>query len=91
VTTLRIAECGCRYAASVLADGASPAEARDLVLEMAAEFEMAAEALRRAVRLRPGERRPAARMMAGAGVPVKRIAWSLGVSERTVRVYLNGR
>jgi DNA-directed RNA polymerase specialized sigma24 family protein len=91
VTVLQISECTCRYAASQIGNGASPAEARETALFAAAELAAAAEALRRAVRLRPDQRRMVARLLAGKGMSTKQIAAACGVSETTVRHYLHGR
>jgi hypothetical protein len=91
VTVLRITECTARYAASRLADGVGPDEARRVALEVAAELSAAAASLRRLTRLGPGERRELAVELAGLGVPARSIASHLRVSERAVSAYLNGR
>jgi hypothetical protein len=88
---LRVIECTARYGASVLSNGAAPAEARAAALECAAEMTMAAEALRRLVRLSGPERRVLAVRLAALGWPTKRIAAQLGVTPRCVRYYLAGR
>ena len=85
---LRITECTCRYAASQLANGASPEEATQVLLFAAGELVAVAEALRRAVRLSGPERRALAVQMARFGTPTKVIADRLGVSGRSVRNYV---
>jgi DNA-binding NarL/FixJ family response regulator len=91
VNLLNIAEAGCRYSASVLANGAGPAEARGVAVEMAAELSMVAEALRRLTRLGPAERRVRAAELVGAGWTRRQAAVQLGISERAVRNYLRPR
>ena len=88
VRALQIGECTCRYAASQLANGIGPAEAQDLVLEMAAELTAVVAIMRRAAWLSTAERRALAAELRGLGLPVKQIADRLGVSDRTVRNYL---
>jgi DNA-directed RNA polymerase specialized sigma24 family protein len=89
IGVLRVTQSACEYAASVLANGASPAEARAAALETAFELVSAAEALRRAARLRPAERKALAVRLARAGyLSGRQIADRLGVSERTVWRYL---
>ena len=85
---LRIAECTCRYGASVLANGADPAEARAAALECAAELTVVADTLRRLTRLGPADRRALAGRLAALGWTVRQIAQRLGVGEATVRTYL---
>ena len=84
---LQIAEATCRYGASVLANGASPGEARAAAHEVAAELGLVAESLRRLTRLSPAERRQMARQLVAVGWSKQRIAAQLGVSDRTVRGY----
>ena len=91
VNALAIGECACRYAASQLANGLDPAEARDLALEMAGELTAVAAVLRRAAWTTTADRRRLAAVMAGRGLPTKQIADRLGVSDWTVRAYLRGR
>ena len=91
VNALAIGECACRYAASQLANGVDPAEARELVLEMAGELTAVVAILRRAAWLTVPERRALAVLMAGRGMPTKAIADRLGVSDRSVRNYVHGR
>ena len=67
VTVLQIAECTARYGASVLANGASPDEARAAAVEVAAELATIAETLRRLTRLGPSERRERAVQLAALG------------------------
>jgi hypothetical protein len=88
VTVLQISEATCRYAAAQLANGASPAEARQTALFVAGELEQAAASLRRAVHFKPGERRVLARQLRGLGWPVRQIAALTGVTERAVWYYL---
>ena len=90
ITALQIGECACRYAAAQLGNGASPEDARLTALEMAGELVAVAEALRKAVRLDPAQRRALARLLAGQGMTQKQVAARLGVSERTVRNYALG-
>ncbi len=91
VTVLQIAECTARYGASVLANGASPDEARAAAVEVAAELATIAETLRRLTRLGPSERRERAVQLAALGWDKQRIAVQLGVSDRTVRYYFRPR
>jgi hypothetical protein len=88
---LQIAECTCRYGASQIGNGASPAEAREIARFVAGELVSVAEGLRRLTRLRPAERRLLAVQLAALGVQPKRIAQQLGVCDRTVRYYLARR
>lgn len=88
---LRITECTARYAASQLANGLTPEQARAVALETAAELSMAAEALRRLTRLGVSERRALARQLANLGLPTREIAMRLGVCDRAVRYYVAGR
>jgi hypothetical protein len=89
--TLRLTADSCTYAAAQLADGLAPGAARLAAIEMAGELEAVAASLRRAVRLRPAERRALARMWAAAQVPTREIANRLGVSDRAARNYVRGR
>ena len=91
VGMLQIAECGCRYAASQLANGTGPEEARAVALEIAAELTTVAEALRRLTRLGPAERRALAKQLDALGLPTRQVAATVGVSDRAVRYYLHGR
>ena len=88
VTMLQVGECTCRYAASVLANGTGPDEARATALFVAGELELMAEALRRLTRLGPAERRVLAVQLARLGWTRRAIAARLGVSERAVFGYL---
>ena len=85
---LQVGEATCRYGASVLLNGAGPAEAREAAIECAAELSVIAEALRKAVRLGPAERRARAVQLAALGWSRPRIAVQLGISERVLRNYL---
>jgi hypothetical protein len=91
VGMLQVAECGCRYAISVLSNGTGPEEARGVAMEMAAELTEVAEALRRLTRLSGPERRALAVQLSGLGVPTRRVAAMVGVCERSVRYYVAGR
>jgi hypothetical protein len=88
---LQVAECTCRYGAVQLGNGIGPAEARETALFIAGELEVMAAALRRAVQLRPAERRVMARQLAGLGWPTRRIAAQVGVTPRAIRYYVHGR
>ena len=87
---LRIIEATAGYAAGQVGNGADPGLARAAALEAAAEMEMAAVSLRRLVRLRPDERKSLAPLLAGRGLSRVQIGMALGLSERSVRKYLNG-
>lgn len=87
-TLLRYLSAATGYAAGQLGDGLTPEQAREAALELAGELEQAASALRRAVRLRPEQRRALARLLDAKGVPVRVIAAQVGVSDRSVRNYL---
>jgi hypothetical protein len=89
--TLRIAEAVAGYAARQVGNGLAPEEARRAVLEAAAELELMAAELRALARLDGRERRALARQLAGFGMGTKRIAATVGVSERTARNYVKGR
>jgi DNA-directed RNA polymerase specialized sigma24 family protein len=91
VELLRFVQAAAGYAAGQLGNGLGPAQAREAALELAAELELAAVSLRRAVRLRPAERRALARLLAARGVPTRQIAARVGVSDRSVRSYVRGR
>ena len=93
VTVLQIAECTCRYGASVLANGAGPAEARAAAMECAAELVTVAGALRRLTRpdLDAAQRRALAVRLASDGLSQREIARQVGRSERQVWSYLHGR
>lgn len=91
VTMLQIAEATCRYGAAQLGNGIGPEEARQTALFIAGELEAVAASLRRATRLDGPQRRALAVMFAGRGWGTKQIAETLGVSERAVRYYVNGR
>ena len=91
VELLRFVQAAAGYAAGQLGNGLGPEQAREAALEIAAELELAAVSLRRAVRLRPAERRALARLLAARGVPTRQIAAQVGVSDRSVRSYVRGR
>ena len=88
VATLRLAEAVARYAASRVADGIGPEEARLAVWDAAGELDELAVLLRRLAGARAPGRRVAAVELASAGMPRQEIAVRLGVSPRSVRGYL---
>ena len=88
---LRLTATLISYAATQLADGLNPQQARRAALETAAELEAVAASLRRLTRLPPAQRRILARQLAQLGRPTQEIARQVGVSERSVRYYLHGR
>lgn len=87
---LRIIAVTASYAAEQVASETEPGLARSAALEAASEMQMAAVSLRRLVRLRPAERRSLARMLTGRGMSRVQVGMVLGVSERSVRKYMNG-
>jgi hypothetical protein len=91
VTLLNVAGGTLHYAVRQLGNGLSPEEARTVALESAAVLAETADALRRLTRLSGAERRRLARQLAALGVPTRRIAAQVGVSERSVRYYVAGR
>ena len=91
VRCLQIAECTARYGASVLGDGAGPAEAAEAAREVACELAAVSEMLLRLSRPgSPADRRLLVQGLDGLGYPRRRMAAAAGVSERTVARYLNG-
>ena len=84
---LRIAEAMCGYAASQLAVGLGPAEARAVAAEAAGELAALAVRLRRLAGLGPGDRRVLARDLTALGWPRQAVADWLGVTDETVRDY----
>ena len=88
---LQIAEATCRYAASVIGNGVSPAEARETAVFTAGELAVVAETLRRLTRLGPAQRRVLAVQLTGLGMSRREVAARVGVSERSVRYYLRPR
>ena len=90
VVTLRLAEAVARYAADQVADGLSPAEARQAAIDAAGELAGLASVLWTLTRLGPADRARLARLMTGAGMTRREAATRLGVCERTVRYYLAG-
>lgn len=90
LTILQITEATARYAASQVADGIGPAEARQTALFVAGELEVTAVALRRLAlaRLDPAQCRAMAVELVESGVSVRRAAELVGRSRRTVRGYL---
>ena len=85
---LRLAESLAGYAAGQVANGLAPGQAREAVIEAAAELELAAAALRRLARLGPAERRGRARVLHAQGMTRTEIARRLGVSDRAVWYYI---
>jgi hypothetical protein len=88
VTMLRVAEAMCGYAASQLADGLGPEEARAAAIQAAGELAALAAQLRRLTRLSPADRRVLAQQLAALGMSRTEVASRLGVSDRAVRGYL---
>jgi DNA-binding NarL/FixJ family response regulator len=85
VTMLQAGEATCRYGASVLSNGASPAEAAQTALYVAQELAGIAAALRKAVRPTRAQRRALAVLLVTAdGLSRPQAARRLGVSERTI-------
>ena len=91
VAELLLAEAMCGHAARQMGNGLGPEQARLAALEMAGELTAVAAVLRRAAWLGVAERRALAVELRGLGLPVKAIADRLGVSDRSVRNYVNGR
>jgi DNA-directed RNA polymerase specialized sigma24 family protein len=85
VTELRVGESVIGYAARVLANGASPAEARETALEASAELSRLAVALRKSVRLPVAQRRSLVSRLTGLGYTHEAAAARAGVSVKTVR------
>ena len=88
---LRIGADLCQYAATQLADGLAPEQARSAALEAAGELEDLAAALRRLTRLRAADRRTLAGHLAALGLSTREIARQLGVSDKCARNYVQGR
>jgi hypothetical protein len=90
--SLRLAADLAASTARTLANGATPAEAREAALECAAEMVGVAEVLRWATRPTQRERQALAVRLARTGRWSRRqVADQVGVSERTVSRYLAGR
>lgn len=89
VTLLALGEQTCRYAASVLGNGASPAMARDAAVDAAGELAVLADELRRLTRLRGPARRKLARELAASGLSNREVALRVGVSESCLWGYLH--
>jgi DNA-binding NarL/FixJ family response regulator len=88
---LRIGAGMCQYGAAQLSDGLAPEQARQAALEAAGELQDLAEQLRRLTRLRPADRRALAAELAASGLTTQQIARQLGVCDRAVRNYVQGR
>jgi hypothetical protein len=88
---LRLAATMASYAAHQVGNGLTPDEARRELLVAAGELEAVAAAVRRAVRLRPVERRALAAQLHALGWNTAQIARQIGVSPRCVRYYVTGR
>jgi hypothetical protein len=84
IVELRVLEETVRYTVVTLSNGASPGQARDAMVELAAELGVLAEALRHLARLAPEERVRLARLWTGLGMSRVEVARRLGCSERTV-------
>ncbi len=93
LTVLAITEATARYAASQLADGIGPAEARQTALFVAGELETAAVALRRLTLARAdaAQRRALAVELVDQGLTQRQAAAVVGVSPRRLWDYLEGR
>ena len=91
VTELLLAESLCAYAADQIGNGLSAEQARLAALEMAGELTAVAAVLRRVGWLTVAERRALAVQFHRFGMPTRQIADRLGVSDRSVRNYVNGR
>ena len=91
VNLLGIGECTCRYAASVLANGASPCEAAETVVFVTGELAELAAALRRLERLTPAQRQARAAQLTRLGMTREEVGRRLGVSSKSVRKYLRAQ
>jgi DNA-binding NarL/FixJ family response regulator len=91
VALLHLGASTCEYAARRLAGNLDPGEARQAAWEVAQELAEVAAAVLRSARPGPAERRAAAARLRGLGLSERVIALRLGVSERSVRVYLSAR
>ena len=87
VATLRLAEAVARYAADQVADGLSPAEARQAAIDAAGELAGLAALLRKLTRLGPAERRSLTRQLTALGMSQREVADRLGISLRTAWAY----
>ena len=85
VTELRVGEATIGYAAQVLGNGASPAEAAETALEVSAQLSQLAVVLRKSVRLAPGPRRLLVGRLIGLGYTQEATAARAGVSVKTVQ------
>jgi hypothetical protein len=88
---LRLMASACGYSAEQISNGMSPAQARQAVVEMAGEFAVAAESLRRLARLPARQRAALAAFLAGQGMGTQEIATRLGVCAHTAWHYQHGR
>ena len=91
IRALRFIESGAGYAAGQLANGLTPEQAQEAVLEMAAELSRTAEhlgGLAGESRLPDVDRRALATWLSGLGVPRREIAGRLGVPVGVVKNYL---
>ena len=91
VNLLGIGECTCRYAASVLSNGASPAEAAETMAFVTGELAEVAAALRRLERLTPAQRQVRAAQLTRLGMTREEVGRRLGVSAKSVRKYLRAQ
>ena len=91
VTLLGIAECTCRYGASQLSNGASPAEAAATMAFVTGELAEVAAALRRLERLTPAQRQARAAQLTALGMTREEVGRRLGVSSKSVRKYLRAQ
>ena len=91
VNLLNIAGATCDYAASVLANGASPVEAAETVVFVTGELAELAAALRRLERLTPAQRQARAAQLTRLGMSREEVGRRLGVSAKSVRKYLRAQ
>jgi hypothetical protein len=88
---LRLMASACGYSAEQISNGMGPAEARQAVVEMAGEFAVAAQSLRRLARLPARQRAALGAFLAGQGMGTQEIATRLGVCAHTAWHYQHGR
>jgi AraC-like DNA-binding protein len=84
VQVLRVAAGAADHAARVAANGASPSQAREAILDAAGELASAWSRLRHLARLDRPDRVRLAKLWTGNGVSVVEVARRLGCSERQV-------
>jgi hypothetical protein len=91
IDLLRTTEAMLSYSATQIGNGLSPEQARQAVVETAAELAEVVVSLRRLARVGSRERRELAGELHAAGLTVAETAARLGVAPRTVAYYLAGR